>query len=82
MGMANRFFRSFVLTTAVFSMLLWLYVVTRAVVNGANLNTPFIDAFPAISIWETGAFAFTLAFITTFIYIALWGDFDRRRKES
>jgi sterol desaturase/sphingolipid hydroxylase (fatty acid hydroxylase superfamily) len=79
--MARSFLRSLVLTAGIFSMLVWLYVVARAIINGANLNTPFIDSIPSILIWQVGVIAFILAFFCTFVYLALWYDFDHRCKK-
>ena len=74
--MTRYYLRSFVLTTALFSMLAWLYVVLRIVINGVDMSTPFIDAFPIFNIWQTGAIAFVLAFLSVFVYLSLWGNFD------
>jgi hypothetical protein len=57
-------------------MLLWLYIVVRIVINEVNVHTPFIDSIRFISIWEMGAFAFGLGFLSMFLYLALWGKFD------
>jgi len=74
--MTRYYLRSFVLTTALFSILAWLYVVLRIVINGVDMSTPFIDAFPILNIWQTGAVAFVLAFLSVLVYLSLWGNFD------
>jgi hypothetical protein len=76
--MAFQFFRSLILTTAVFSMLLWLYIVVRIVISGVDVHYPFVDSIPAISISAMGVFAFGLSFLCTFIYLAIWGGFGHR----
>jgi hypothetical protein len=76
--MGHQFFRSFVLTTGIFSLLLWLYIVVRIVVSGVDVHWPFVDSVPAISISAMGAFAFGLSFLCTFVYLALWGNLDRK----
>ncbi len=73
----SRFLRALVLTTGVFSFLLWLYIVLRVVFNGANLFAPFIYSIPSIRIWVLGAVSFALCFLCTFVYLWLWGRFDR-----
>ncbi len=67
-------FRALVATTWLFSMLLWLFVVARIVVDGVNVYWPFIDRFPLISISEVGVAAFILSFVCMFTYLTLWGN--------
>src|SRR5213594_4329594 len=75
---SSRFFRSLVLTTWVFSVLLWLYIVARIIVNQVDVHMPFVDSVPSLSFSAMGAFAFGLSFLSMFIYLWLWGRFDRR----
>lgn len=85
MGLAvlrrSPFLRSLVLTTALGSLLVWLYIVARIVVNGVDVHWPFVDSVPSISISAMGAFAFGLFCLSTFVYLWLWAPFDRRSRE-
>ncbi|TLZ56996.1 MAG: hypothetical protein E6K17_03445 [Methanobacteriota archaeon] len=75
---SSRFFRSLVLTTWFFSVLLWLYVIARIIVNQVDVHMPFVDSVPSVSFSAMGAIAFGLSFTSMFIYLWLWGRFDRR----
>ena len=50
----------------------------RIVVDNVDVHWPFVDSVPAISISAMGAFAFALFSLSTFLYLGLWGRFDRR----
>lgn len=78
--MGYHFFRSLVLTSWVSSLLLWLYIVVRIVVNGVDVHWPFVDSIQYISVSEMGAFAFGLFSLSMFIYLAVWGNFDKQNK--
>jgi hypothetical protein len=73
----NRFLRSAVLTTLIFSFLIWLYIVVRIIVNNVDAHTPFVDSVPSVSFSALGAFAFGVSFVSTFLYLWLWGRFGR-----
>jgi hypothetical protein len=73
--MRSRFPRALVLTTAVYSMLLWLYVVGRLVFSGVDVTYPFLDSVPGISIAAVGIAAFVVSFACTLVYLTLWGRF-------
>ena len=72
---ASRFFRALVLTTGVFSFLLWLYIVLRVLISGVDVHWPFVDSVPGLSISAMGAFSFGLSFLCMFLYLWLWGRF-------
>jgi len=74
---SSQFFRSLVLTTWFFSLLLWLYIVARIVVNGVDVHTPFVDSVPSVSFSALGAFAFGLSSLSMFVYLWIWGSFGR-----
>jgi len=76
---SSRFFRSLVLTTCVFSVLMWLYIAARIMVNQVDAHMPFVDSVPSLSFSAVGAFAFGMSSLSMFIYLWLWGRFDRRR---
>jgi hypothetical protein len=71
----SRFLRALVLTTWVFSSLLWLYIVVRVVINGVDPPAPFLGSVPSLSFSALGAFAFGLSFLSMFLYLWLWGRF-------
>ena len=73
----SPFFRSLVLTTGVFSFLLWLYIVMRIVFNHVNVMTPFVNRVPSISFWVLGAISFAVSFLSMFLYLWLWGRSGR-----
>jgi hypothetical protein len=74
----SQLFRSLVLTTWFFSLLLWLYVVARIVVDDVDAHEPFVDNVRSVSFQAVGAFAFVLSFLSMFLYLWLWGRFGRR----
>lgn len=69
----SRLFRSLVLSTSIFSLLLWTYIVIRIVFNDVDVTTPFVDAVPFISFEALGALTFGLSFVCTVLYFWLWG---------
>ena len=73
----SRFLRALVLTTGVFSFLLWLYIVLRIVVNNIDPPEPFLPGMRSPSFLTVGAFAFGLSFLSLLAYLWLWGKFDR-----
>ena len=66
------FLRALVLTTGVFSFLLWLYIILRIVFNHVNVMSAFIDRIP-ISFWVLGAFSFVVSFLCMLVYVWFWG---------
>ncbi len=73
----SRFFRALVLTGWVTGFLLWFYIVLRVVFNGVDVHWPFVDSVPSISISAVGAFSFGVFALSMFLYLWLWGRFDR-----
>jgi hypothetical protein len=71
---SSRFFRALVLTTGVFSFLLWLYTTLRVLVNGINPPDPFVPGL-RISFLSVGVLSFGVCFLSTFLYLWLWGRF-------
>jgi uncharacterized membrane-anchored protein len=76
----SRFLRAFVLTIALFSFLLWFYVVLRVVVNGAFPPGAFVNRVPSLSFVTVGAVAFGVCFVSTLVYLWLWGWLDGRAR--
>jgi len=73
----SQFLRALVITTGVFSFLTWLYIVGRILLNGVDVNKPFVAAVPSISFFELGAFTFAVSFVSMFLYLWLWGRLAR-----
>lgn len=78
----SPFFHALVVTTGIFSFLLWLYIVFRVIVNGVDVHWPFVDSVPGISVSAMGAFAFGLSFLSMLGYLWLWGRFGRRSESA
>jgi hypothetical protein len=53
--------------------MLWLYIVARVLISGADVHWPFVDSIQSISISEMGIASFLLSFISMVIYFTLWG---------
>ena len=56
-------------TLWVHSLLVWLYIVARIVVNHVRLNSPFIDAVPLLTFTALGIIAFVSSMIFMFMYL-------------
>ena len=80
--MPRYFFRSLVLTTWIYSTLLWLYILVRIIVSGVDVHYPFVDSIQFISISATGVFAFGLSFLSMFLYLAIWGKSGWNNKNA
>jgi hypothetical protein len=57
------------LTLWVHSLLVWLYVVTRIIVNYVPLNSLFIDAVPFLTFTLLGIIAFVLSMMFMFMFL-------------
>jgi hypothetical protein len=73
MAMVSRFFRALVLTTWLYSLLLWLYIVARIVVNKVEMSDLFIDYVPHFTFLNVGVLSFVLSFVCMLTYLSLWG---------
>jgi hypothetical protein len=71
----SRFFRALVLTTGVFSFLLWLYTTLRVLVNGINPPEPFFPGVRSVSFLTVGVLSFGVSFMSMLVYLWLWGRF-------
>lgn len=66
-----RVARAALLTIAVYSFLLWAYLVLRIVVNHAAFDSAFIDAFlPWFTFYRLGIISFVLSASAFFLYLA------------
>jgi len=70
--MASRFFRALVLSAWLYSLMLWLYIVARILISGADVHYPFVDSIPSISISAMGVASFLLSFVSMAVYFTLW----------
>jgi len=61
------------LTTWLYNLLLWLYIVLRITINRVPLLDRFIDAIPYLSFLSLSIISFALSFICLSIYLAKWG---------
>ncbi|MGD0805810.1 MAG: hypothetical protein ABSA11_17245 [Candidatus Bathyarchaeia archaeon] len=65
--------KALLLTTWLYSLLLWFYIVVRITVDGVSLNSLFIDGVPHLTFFTLGMISFTLSFICLFAYLILNG---------
>jgi hypothetical protein len=75
----SRFLRAIVLTTWLYSFLLWLYIAARIVTYDYIVFDPFVYAIPWLSFGALGAFSFLLSAAAMFTYFYVWG-FSRERR--
>jgi uncharacterized membrane protein YeiH len=61
--------KAFFLMLWVHSLLVWLYVVARIVVNHVRLSSLFIDAVPLLTFTTMGIIAFVSSMIFMFMYL-------------
>ncbi len=73
MAAASRFVRALVLSTWLYSLLLWLYITARIVLSQVDMSAPFIEGIPRITFLNLGIFAFVLSFLCLLIYLSVWG---------
>ncbi|HYM41033.1 MAG TPA: hypothetical protein VEY12_12970 [Thermoplasmata archaeon] len=73
---SRRSLRALVLATVVGSLLAWLYIAARIVVNGIDPPDPFLPGVPSLSFIRAGALSFGLFCLSLFLYLWLWGRFD------
>ncbi len=57
------------LTIWIHSLLIWLYVVARIVVNHVRIGSLFIDAIPFLTFTSRGIITFVLSMIFMFLYL-------------
>lgn len=53
----------------VHSLLIWLYIVARIIVNHVHVVSPFLDAIPFLSFMTLGIITFVLSMIFMFLYL-------------
>ena len=72
----SRFLRAMTLTVWAGSLMAWIYVTLRIVLNGINPPDPFLPGERGLSIIGAGAIAFALFCLSMFLYLWIWGRFD------
>ncbi len=71
----SRFLRAATLTAWAASLLAWIYITLRIVVNGINPPDPFLPGVRGLSFIAAGGFAFFVFCVSTFLYLWIWGRF-------
>ncbi len=74
---SSRALRAFVLTTWAASLLAWPYITFRIIVDGIDPPDPFLPGVSGLSFIRAGAIAFGAFCVSMFLYLWLWGRFDR-----
>jgi hypothetical protein len=64
--------KAVLLTTWLYSLLLWFYIVLRITISGVNLYHLFIDGVPYLTFYTLGMISFSLSFISLFAYLVLY----------
>lgn len=64
--------RAIVLSTWLYSLLFWLYVVARITINNIDPNDRFISRVPYITFFTVGVLSFALSFICLVVYLTNW----------
>lgn len=67
-----RFTKAFLLTTWLYSLLLWFYIVMRITINRVHLFNPFIEGIPYLTFFSLGMISFALSFFCLLEYLATW----------
>jgi len=68
-----KIIKALLITTWLYSLLLWFYIVVRITIDGVNMYHPFITSIPYLSFFSIGVISFALSFICLFIYLAKLG---------
>ncbi len=74
----SRSLRAATLTTWIASLLAWLYITVRIVFNGIDPPEPLLPGVPGLSFLKAGVISFGVFCVSMFLYLWLWGNFDRR----
>ena len=73
--------RAIILSFWLYSLLFWLYIVARIVINRVNPTSRFIPSVPFFTFMNLGVSTFILSFVCLIVYLSVWGfrDEDQRR---
>ncbi len=70
--LVHRFLRAVLLTTLFYSSLLFCYLIIRVVVNGAPINSPFIDyLLPWFTFIRLGTLTLAVMLLSIVAYLSL-----------
>ena len=75
----SRFLRAAVLTTWAASLLAWIYITLRIVLNGVDPPQPFLPGVRFPTFLQVGAFAFFVFCTSMFVYLWLWASIGGSR---
>ena len=65
--------RAVVLSTWLYSLLLWLYIVARIIISRVSVYSRFLDPVPFFTFITLGIISFAVSFICLIVYLAIWG---------
>ena len=68
--------RAITVSTWLYSLLFWLYVVVRITINRVNPTSRFIPSVPFFTFINIGILTFVLSFICLIVYLSIWGFKD------
>ena len=68
-----RFWKVLTLSVCLYSLLFWLYLVLRIIINHINPFDRFIGFVPFFTFFNLGIFTFLLSFVSCVIYLTYWG---------
>ena len=73
--------RAIILSFWLYSLLFWLYIVARIIINRVNPASRFIPLVPFFTFMNLGVSTFILSFVCLIVYLSVWGfrDEDQRR---
>jgi hypothetical protein len=68
-----KFLRALLLTTWLYSLLLWFYIVVKITIDQVDMNLRFISAIPYLTFYRLGMISFALSSISLFTYLYIFG---------
>ena len=76
--------KAITLSTWLYSLLFWLYIVARITINRVNPTSRFIPSVPFFTFMNLGVSTFILSFVCLIVYLSVWGfrDEDQRRQQQ
>ena len=77
---AMKLLKALLLTTWLYSLLLWFYIVLRITINRVGLYNLFINSVPYLTFFTLGIISFSLSFLSLFAYLTLFGEAENKRE--
>lgn len=74
--------KALLLTTWLYSLLLWIYIVMRIIISGVIMTHLFISSIPYLTFAILGMISFTLSFVSLFAYLVLSDETGERVHEK